>query len=79
MDAYSSSSTLYIMYSTISKYNASLQQQVNCEQVPIKYSRGQDQHPATETDSAMSGIAEEQNTGKWYNTGKKQNSRVEYR
>jgi hypothetical protein len=44
MDAYSSSSTLYIMYSTISKHkhNASLQQQVNCEceQVPIKYSRG---------------------------------------
>ncbi len=37
MDAYSSSSTLYIMYITISKHNASLQQQ---EQVPIKYSRG---------------------------------------
>ena len=32
MDAYSGSSTLYIMYSTISKHNASLQQQ---EQVPI--------------------------------------------
>ncbi len=42
MDAYSStsSSTLYIMYSTISKHNASLQQQVIGEQVPIKYSRG---------------------------------------
>ncbi len=88
MDAYpsSSSSTLYIMYGTISKHNVSLQQQMNCEQVPIKYSKskGQDQHPAassTETDSAMamSGIAEEQNTGKWYNTGKQQNSRVEYR
>ncbi len=82
MDAYPSSNTLYIMYSTISKHNASLQQQMNCEQVPIKYSRGQDIGPApnnTETDSAMSGIAEEQNTGKWYNTGKQQNSRVEHR
>ncbi len=38
----SSTLYLYIMYSTISKHNASLQlqQHVNCEQVPIKYSRG---------------------------------------
>ncbi len=41
MDAYPSSSTLYIsMNGTISKHNTSLQQQMNCEQVPIKYSRG---------------------------------------
>ncbi len=43
MDAYPSGSTsLYIMYGTISKHNVSLQQQqqMNCEQVPIKYSRG---------------------------------------
>ena len=40
MDAYPSSSTSYIMYGTISKHNVSLQQRMNCEQVPIKYSRG---------------------------------------
>ncbi len=41
MDAYPSSSTLslYIMYDTINKHNVGLQQQMNCEQVPIRYSR----------------------------------------
>ena len=39
MNAYPSSSTLYIMYGTISKHIVGLQQQMKCEQVPIKYSR----------------------------------------
>jgi hypothetical protein len=45
MDAYTSSTTLYIMYGTINKRNVGLRQQLDYEQVPIMYSSRQDQYP----------------------------------
>ena len=50
------------------------------ELVPTKYSSRQDQHTtALGQAQVLSGIAEEQSTGKYHNTGKQPNSRAQYR
>ena len=56
-----------LLISTLSVFNNNLEYEL----VPIKYSSRQDQHTtALGQAQVLSGIAEEQSTGKYHNTGK---------